>query len=179
MSKKKNAVKSGYFKFLYSFKNAPKVQVSSVFTDYIQKYTVSIIYIQKYTANVTNRRGDLFLLGPGEGERLLMGDAGLRRGGGVSPRRTGEESVRLRIGGDSGRRLGDDSGLRLGESGPLRIGGGDRLRGGESGFLRGEADNVKTKNKNRNQTLLEECIVHKHERTRQQAEKKGKFQRNT
>ena len=81
------------------------------------------------------RIGDLRLLGGGEGERLLTGDPGLRRGG-VSPRLTGEASARRRIGGESGRRLGDGSGCRLGDS-ILRF-GGVLLRGGEAGFLRGD-----------------------------------------
>lgn len=75
------------------------------------------------------RAGDLSLLG-GEGERLLMGEAPLLRGG-VSPRRRG--------GGELGRRRGGESGLRRGggESG-LRRGGGESglRRGGESGRRR-------------------------------------------
>lgn len=53
----------------------------------------------------------------------------------MSPRLTGEESGRRRIGGESGRRLGDGSGGRLGDA-ALRF--GDRFRGGEAGFLRGD-----------------------------------------
>lgn len=82
------------------------------------------------------RIGDLCLLGGGEGERLLTGDSGLRRGG-VSPRLTGDGSGRRRIGGESGRRLGDGSGG--GRLGDMALRFGDSFRGGEASFLRGDA----------------------------------------
>lgn len=79
------------------------------------------------------RAGDLCLRS-GEGERLLRGEGGLRRGD-ASLRRFAGESTRLRTG-DSTRRRGEESGRRLGET--TLLFGGDRLRGGERGFLFGE-----------------------------------------
>lgn len=59
-----------------------------------------------------SRIGDLLRRGGGEGERLLIGDGGLRRGGGGDPaaRFAGGESGRRRGGGESALRFGEGEG---------------------------------------------------------------------
>lgn len=82
---------------------------------------------------MANLGGDLCRLGKGDGERPLIGDAGLLLGG--ESRRKGDSTRRR--GGDSGRRRGE-SGCLLGGDPPRRA-TGERLLG-EGGFRRGEAD---------------------------------------
>jgi hypothetical protein len=87
--------------------------------------------IKNMLVQCTHRRGDLLRRGGGEGERLLIGDGGLRRGGSgdPAPHFAGGESRRRRGGGESALRFG--GGGR--DESVLWFAGGDCFRGGGDG----------------------------------------------